>query len=123
MSKLANIYQKLKQQKWTHIVAPFYLLYTLTLTFAIVAYLITDDFSYPYLVILIGACLYPFLLSITFIVFILLKILSFKFKNINKISNKFFLHNVFYNILWFLSIITLIIGSIVFAYNILKIYI
>ena len=99
MKKLANIYQKLKQQKWTHIVAPFYLLYTLTLTFAIVAYLITDDFSYPYLVILVGACLYPFLLSITIIVFILLKILSFKFKNINKISNKFFLHNVFYNIL------------------------
>ena len=31
------IYAKLKQQKWTHIVAPFYLLYTLTLTIAIVA--------------------------------------------------------------------------------------
>lgn len=120
IEKIKQSIQTLKQQKWTHIVTPFFLTYFLAFIVSIICYVIIDDFSYPYFVILCGACLYPFLFLITIIVIIFLKILSFRFKKIDKINNNFLLHNFFYSILWFLGILTLIVGSVVFMYNILK---
>ena len=114
MKKLENIYQKLKQQKWTHIVAPLYLLYDLCLVIAIISDIIIKDFYYSYLTIIVGNALCPLLIYTTIFVMILMKLLSIKFKNIDITNNKFLLHNSFYNLLWILGMFTLLYGIYIF---------
>ncbi len=108
------IYIYIKKQKWTHIVAPLHLLFILFFVIAIIRDILISDFYYSYLTILCGAALCPYLVCITIIIIILLKILSLKFKNIDKIYNKILLHNPFYNFLWLLGMLTLLYSTYMF---------
>ena len=106
MNKLANIYHKLKLQKWTHIVAPFYFL--IYLFFLYTEYYDTkypseDKFNMGFGFILFSLYILPRLAIFTFILVILLKLLSLKWKNIDTIKNKFILDNKIYNIYWLLN--------------------
>ena len=119
MNKLANIYQKLKQQKWTHIVAPFYTIFILSLIIAIIYDIIIKDFYLSYFVILCGVALCPFFICITFVIIILLKLLSFKFENIDKTNNEFLLFNPVYNFIWLIGMFTLLFDLYYFVFRIL----
>lgn len=104
--KVCDIYNKLKQQKWTHIVAPFYFL--IYLFFLYTEYYDTkypseDKFSMDFGFILFSLYILPRLAIFTFILIILLKLLSLKWKNIDIIKNKFMLDNKIYNIYWLLN--------------------
>ena len=114
---IRNIIFKLKQQKWTHIVAPLYLLYVLCLVIAIISDIIINDFYYSYLTIIVGAALSPLLIYTTIFIIILMKLLSIKFKNIDKTNNKFLLHNLFYNLLWLVGMLTLLFGLYIFIFR------
>ena len=108
MKKLANIYQKLKQQKWTHIVAPFYFL--IYLFFLYIKYYYTkypseDKFDMGFGFILFSLYILPKLAIFTFVLTILLKIASLKFKNIDIIKNRSLLNNTVYNIYWLINTI------------------
>ena len=108
MKKLANIYQKLKQQKWTHIVAPFYFL--IYLFFLYTEYYDTkypseDKFDMGFGFILFSLYILPKLAIFTFVLTILLKIASLKFKNIDIIKNRSLLNNTVYNIYWLINTI------------------
>jgi len=113
---LKRIFQ-LKQQKWTHIVAPFYLLYLFAFVVGIIYDTIIHDFFLSYIVIICGEAICPLLIFATIAICLSLKLLSIKFKNIDKINNKFLLHNMFYNLLWILGILTLLFGFFAFIYN------
>jgi len=117
MKKLANIYQKLKQQKWTHIVVPLYAIFVLSLIIATLYDITIHDFYFSYFVILCGAALCPFFVCITIVIILLLKLLSIKFKNIDKTNNKFLLQNLAYNILWLIGMFTLFIDIYFFVFH------
>jgi len=117
MNKLANIYHKLKQQKWTHIVLPLYAIFILVLIIATLYDITIQDFYLSYFVILCGFALCPFFVCITIVIIILLKLLSIKFKNIDKINNQFLLHNPTYNILWLIGMFTLLFDLYFFVFR------
>ena len=119
MKKLANIYQKLKQQKWTHIVTPLFTIFILLLIIAIIYDINIKDFYVSYGVVLYGVALCPFFTCITFAIIILLKSLSFKFENIDKTNNKFLLHNPIYNFVWLIGMFTLLFDLYYFVFKIL----
>lgn len=105
MKKLANNYKKLKQQKWTHIIAPFYFLIYLFFLYVIyydMKYPSEDKFSMGFGFILFSLYILPKLAIFTFILIILLKLLSLKWKTIDTIKNQFILDNKIYNFYWFL---------------------
>ena len=105
MNKLANIYQKLKQQKWTHIVAPFYFLIYLFFLYTIyydTRYPSEDKFSMGFGFILFSLYILPKLAIFTFILIILLKLLSLKWETFNIAKNPFLLNNKIYNLYWLL---------------------
>ena len=117
MKKLANIYHKVKQQKWTHIVAPFNAVFILSLIIAILYDITIHDFYLSYFVILCGVALCPFYVCITIIIIILLKLLSIKFKNIDKTNNEFLLKNFVYNILWLIGMFALLFDIYFFVFR------
>ena len=111
MNKLANIYQKLKQQKWTHIVAPFYFLIYLFFLYTIyydTKYPSEDKFSMGFGFILFSLYILPKLAIFTLILIILLKLLSIKWKTIDTIKNQFIFGNKIYNFYWLLCILLML---------------
>ena len=117
MNKLANIYQKLKQQKWTHIVAPFYFIIYLFFLYTIyydAKYPSQDKFSMGFGFILFSLYILPKLAILTFILIILLKSLSLRWKNIDIIKNKFILDNKIYNVYWLLNTILMFYSFCIF---------
>lgn len=106
--KVCDIYNKLKQQKWTHIVAPFYFFIYLFLLFTIyydTRYPSEDKFSMGFCFRLFSLYILPKLAIFTFIVAILLRIMSLKIKNIDIITSDFLLNNKIYNVYWLLNTI------------------
>ena len=111
MNKLANIYHKFKQQKWTHIVAPFYFLIYVFLLFTIyydIKYPSEDKFSMGFGFILFSLYILPRLAIFSFTLIILLKLLSRRWKSIDIIKNKFLLDNKIYNVYWLLNTILML---------------
>ena len=108
---------KLKQQKWTHIVAPFYLLYLFVFIASIIYDITIHDFFLSYIAIMCGEAICPLLIFATIAIYLLLKLLSTKFKNIDKTNNKFLLHNLFYNLLWLVGMLTLLFGLYIFIFR------
>ena len=111
MNKLANIYQKLKQQKWTHIIAPFYFLIYLFFLYTIyydTKYPSEDKFSMGFGFILFSLYILPKLAIFTLILIILLKLLSLNWKTIDTIKNQFILCNKIYNFYWLLCILLML---------------
>jgi len=105
------IYTKLKQRKWTHIVAPLYFHFYILL--ALVLYYDTkypseEKFSACFGFILYSLYFLPKLALFSIIFAILLNVVALKRKNINIIKNKFILNNKIYNIYWLLSIILML---------------
>lgn len=106
MNKLAKIYHKLKQQKWTHIIAPFYSLIYLFFLYTIyydIKYPSDDKFSMGFGFVLFSLYILPKLAIFTFISIILLKLLSLRWKSIDIIKNNFILNNKIYNVYWLLN--------------------
>ena len=64
-----------------------------------------------------GEAICPLLIFATIAIYILLKLLSLKFKNIDKTNNKFLLHNLFYNLLWLVGMFTLLFGLYIFIFR------
>jgi hypothetical protein len=106
----------LKQQRWTHIVAPFYTIFTLSLIIAIIYDITLNEFYLSYFVILLGIALCPFFVYLTISIIILLKLLSKKFKNIDKTNNTFLLHSSFYNLLWLIGMLTFLFYLYIFIF-------
>ena len=117
LKKIKNFIFYLKQQKWTHIVIPFFVLYFFVLIIAVLYDItITKDYLLPYSVLICGLAISPFLVVLIISIIVLLKILAIHFENIHKTNNNFLLHNVFYNIFWHIGIVTLLCGFFAFIY-------
>ena len=110
-TEIINTIFKLKQQKWTHFVAPFYFLIYLFLLFTIcydIKYPSEDKFSMGFGFILFSLYILPRLAIFSFTLIILLKLLSLRWKNIDIIKNKFLLDNKIYNVYWLLNTILML---------------
>ena len=104
--KFKNLIFKLKQQKWTHIVAPLYFHFYILLVLVIyydTRYPSEEKFSAGFGFILYSLYFLPKLAIFTFILIILLKLLSLRWKGIDIIKNKFILDNKIYNVYWILN--------------------
>ena len=105
---LIQLIYKLKQQKWTHIVAPFYSLIYLFFLYTIyydTQYPSEDKFSMFFCFILFSLYILPKLAIFTLTLAILFKIVSLKINNINILKNKFLLNNKIYNAYWLINTI------------------
>ena len=106
IGKIKNLIYKLKQQKWTHIVVPFYTLIYLFFLYTIyydTKYPSEDKFSMGFGFKLYSLYFLPKLAIFSFILIILLKLFSLRWKNIDIIKNKFMLDNKIYNVYWLLN--------------------
>ena len=106
LERFKNLIFKLKQQKWTHVVAPFYSLIYLFFLYTIyydTKYPSEDKFSMGFGFVLYSLYFLPKLAIFSFILIILLKLFSLRWKNIDIIKNKFILDNKIYNVYWLLN--------------------
>lgn len=100
------IYAKLKQQKWTHVVAPFYFLIYLFFLYTIyydTKYPSEEKFSMGFGFELYSLYFLPKLAIFSIILIILLKLLSLRWKSIDIIKSKSILGNKIYNMYWLLN--------------------